>query len=49
MARKPEKPVYAFTRRGEGVFPDMEYDASALAGIAEGQRVKVEIKQWRNL
>lgn len=49
MTKRPEKPVYAFIRRGDGLFPDMEYDASALAGIAQGQRVKLEIKNWRNL
>jgi hypothetical protein len=49
MTKRPEKPVYAFVRRGDGLFPDMEYDAQALAGIAQGQRVKLEIKQWRNL
>lgn len=49
MGKKPEKPVYAFVRRGDGLFPDMQYDAQALAGIAQGQRIKLEIKQWRNL
>ena len=49
MAKRPDKPVYAFTRRGDGLFPDMEYDAQALSGIAQGQRVKLELKQWRNL
>jgi hypothetical protein len=49
MARKPEKPVYAFVRRGEGLFPEMEYDRQALDGIAQNQRVKLDIKQWRNL
>ena len=49
MAKRPDKPVYAFTRRGDGLFPDMEYDGQALSGIAQGQRVKLEIKQWRNL
>jgi hypothetical protein len=49
MTKRPEKPVYAFVRRGDGLFPDMEYDATALDGIAQNQRVKLEIKQWRNL
>jgi hypothetical protein len=27
----------------------MEYDLQALFGVAEGQRVRVEVKQWRRL
>jgi hypothetical protein len=49
MAKKPEKPVYAFIRRGRTLVPEMDYDAHALDGVAEGQRVKVDVKQWRNL
>ncbi len=49
MAKKTDKPIYAFVRRGDGLFPEMGYDAGALAGIAQGQRVKLGIKQWRNL
>lgn len=44
-----EKPIYAFVRRGDGLFPEMEYDKQALDGIAQGQRVRLDVKQWRNL
>lgn len=43
-----DKPIFAFIRRGEGLVPETGYDMAALDGIAHGQRVKVEIKQWRN-
>lgn len=49
MSKKPEKPVYAFILRKGVLVPEMQYDRQALEGISEGQRVKVEIKQWRNL
>lgn len=49
MARKPEKPVYSFIRRGDALVPEMEYDRRALDGIAQGQRVRVDLKEWRNL
>lgn len=49
MAKRPDKPVYAFIRRGNALVPDMEFDGRALEGIAQGQRVKIEIKEWRNL
>lgn len=49
MAKKSEKPVYSFVRRGNYLAPEMEYDARALDGVAQGQRVRVEIKEWRNL
>ena len=49
MARKANKPVYAFVRRDDGLFPEMEFDKQALAGIAPGQRVRIDIQQWRNL
>lgn len=49
MARKPEKPVYAFIRRGDVLVPEMDYDLHALDGVANGQRVRIEVKQWRNL
>lgn len=49
MAKKAEKPVYAFIRRGNSLVPEMQYDLQALEGIQQGQRVKLEIKQWRNL
>lgn len=49
MAKKPEKPVYAFIRRGNYLVPEMEYDLHALDGVAQGQRVRLEVKEWRNL
>lgn len=49
MAKKPEKPVYAFIRRGNYLVPELEYDTHALDGIAQGQRVNLAIKEWRNL
>jgi hypothetical protein len=49
MARKPEKPVYSFLRKGNTLVPELEYDASALEGIAQGQRVRVDIREFRNV
>lgn len=49
MARKPEKPTYAFVRRGDALVPELDMDCRALDGIAQGQRVKVEIKEFRNI
>lgn len=49
MAKKAEKPVYAFIRHGNSLRPEMQYDLQALEGIEQGQRVKLEIKQWRNM
>lgn len=49
MSKKPEKPVYAFIRKGNALIPEMAYDLQALEGVQQGQRVKVELKQWRNL
>lgn len=49
MAKRAEKPVYAFVRRGDFLVPEMDYDKQAMDGVAEGQRVKLEIRQWRNL
>ena len=49
MAKRPDKPVYSFVRRGNGLFPEMEMDARALDGVAQGQRVRVELKEWRNV
>lgn len=49
MARKPEKSVYAFRRRGNVLVPDMDMDLRALDGVANGQLVRVEIKEFRNL
>jgi hypothetical protein len=48
MAKKSEKPTYAFRRRGDALVPEMEMDKHALDGIAQGERVRVEIRQWRN-
>lgn len=48
MAKKPEKPTYAFVRRGMALVPEMAMDERALEGIAQGERVRVEIRQWRN-
>jgi hypothetical protein len=48
MSKKPEKPTYAFVRRGMALVPEMAMDEHALDGIAQGERVKVEIRQWRN-
>lgn len=47
--RRKDKPVYAFIRKGSGLFPELEYDLQALDGIAQGQRIKLDIQQWRNL
>jgi hypothetical protein len=49
VSKKPEKPIFAFRRRGDSLVPEMEYDLLALEGIAQGQRVKIEVKEWRNL
>lgn len=46
---KSEKPVYAFVRKGNSLVPELAYDLAALEGIANGQRVRVEIKAWRSL
>ena len=44
-----DTPTYAFVRRGNTLVPEMDMDIAALDGIAQNQRVKVEIKQWRSL
>lgn len=49
MSRKKDSPVYAFVRRGNGLFPEMDFDARALEGTKEGQRVRVAISEFRNL
>jgi len=46
---KREKCPFKFVRKGNSLFPEMEFDARALDGIAQGQGVRVEIGQWRNL
>lgn len=42
-----DNPVYAFQRIGNHLVPELDYDLSALDGIAQNQRVRIEIKQWR--
>lgn len=49
MAKKPEKPVYAFIRRGDALVPELQVDCRALDGIAQGQRVRIEVKEFRSL
>ncbi len=49
MAKKPEKSVYAFIRKGNVLVPELDYDLRALDGVANGQRVRIEVKEWRNL
>ncbi|RUU80478.1 hypothetical protein [Mesorhizobium sp. M7A.F.Ca.MR.362.00.0.0] len=49
MAKKPDKPVYSFIRKGNVLMPEMGYDLRALDGVANGQRVRIEVKEWRNL
>lgn len=49
MAKGKDKPVYKFIRKGNALYPEMDIDLRALDGIAQGQGVRVEIGQWRNL
>lgn len=49
MAKKPEKPIYAFRRNGSALVPDMDMDMRALEGVANGQLVRIEIKEFRNV
>lgn len=49
MAKRTEKPVYAWVRRGNALVPEMEYDLHALDGVAQGQKVRLDLRQWRNL
>jgi hypothetical protein len=49
MAKKSEKPVYSFIRKGNTLVPEMAYDLRALDGVANGQRVRLDIREWRNL
>lgn len=46
---KRERPVYAFIRKGDALVPELAHDVAALGDIAQGERVKVEIGQFRNL
>jgi crotonobetainyl-CoA:carnitine CoA-transferase CaiB-like acyl-CoA transferase len=49
MKRKTKDgPIFAFIRKGNSLIPEFAYDAAALDGIAQGQRVKVSIDEWRN-
>jgi len=43
-----QRPVHGFRRQGNKLVPDSAYDLGALDGIADGELVRVEIKQWRN-
>ncbi|WP_011579551.1 MULTISPECIES: hypothetical protein [Chelativorans] len=47
--KQSEKPIYAFIRRGNNLVPEMDMDLRALDGVAQGQRVKVDIKAFRSL
>ncbi|MGB3388990.1 MAG: hypothetical protein WBA88_13485 [Pseudaminobacter sp.] len=49
MAKRPEKPVFCFIRKGNVLAPEMSFDLRALDGVANGQRVKIEVKEFRNL
>lgn len=49
MAKKSDKPVYSFIRKGNSLVPEMDYDLRALDGVANGQRVRLDIREWRNL
>lgn len=46
---KKDKPVYSFMWDGRALWPEMDYDRGALAGFKQGDRVRVEVKHWRNL
>lgn len=48
MAKKKDAPVYSFIRKGSALVPEMEFDARALEGIGQGQRVRLDIKEFRN-
>lgn len=48
MSRAKERPKYQFIRRGNSLVPEMEYDLSALDGIAQNEAVMVELKKGRS-
>jgi len=48
MAKKPDKPIYGFRRHGNTLVPDMEFDLRALDGVANGELVRVEVKEFRS-
>lgn len=44
-----DHPKYAFIKLGKGILKaEMEMDEESLDGVAYGERVQVEIKQFRN-
>ena len=43
-----DKPIYSYIRRGNTLVPEMAYDLRALDGVANGQRVRLDVKEWRN-
>lgn len=45
---KKEKPVYGFVRKGNALVPASSYDLAALDGIAQGEMVHADFKQFRN-
>jgi hypothetical protein len=50
MKRKTKDgPIFAFIRKGNSLIPEFAYDAAALDGIAQGQRVRLSLEHWRNL
>lgn len=48
-AARKDKPIYAFIRQGNTLRPEMAFDLRALDGVANGQRIRLEIREWRNL
>ena len=44
-----DSPVYAFIRQGNHLVPEMAIDEAMLEGIAQGDRVIVEVKNGRSL
>src|SRR5690606_26875653 len=49
LMAKREQPTFAFIRRGDALVPELAMDRRALDGVSQGQRVKVEIKEFRSL
>jgi hypothetical protein len=49
MTKKREKPVYAFIRQGNTLRPELDLDLRSLDGVANGQRVRIEVKEFRNV
>jgi len=48
-AARKDKPIYAFVRQGNVLRPEMDFDLRALDGVANGQRIRIEVREWRNL